>query len=159
MATVYIGLGTNIEPRLERIEHALRELDALSPLLAKSSIYETSPVGFTEQAQFLNAVAMIKTKLEPEDLLAELCEMETVLGRRDRERWHEREIDLDILLYSNEIVNLSHLRIPHPELHNRKFVLEPLAEIAPDVVHPVLGKTIKELNEGLIDPEQKVVRL
>lgn len=159
MATVYIGLGTNIEPRRERIEHAFRELDALSPILAKSSIYETSPVGFTEQAPFLNAVVMIKTKLAPEDLLAELREIETEQGRLKRERWHEREIDLDILLYSNEVVNLSHLRIPHPELHNRKFVLEPLAEIAPDVVHPVLGKTIRELNEALVDPEQKVVRL
>jgi 2-amino-4-hydroxy-6-hydroxymethyldihydropteridine diphosphokinase len=156
---VYIGIGTNIEPRFDRMEHALLELDALSPVLEKSSIYETGPVGHLDQAHFLNAVVMLKTDLRPEELLAELREMERELGRRHRERWHEREIDFDILLYGKEIVNFDHLRIPHPELHNRKFVLEPLMEIAPQLVHPVLGKTIEELNRSLIDPSQTVVRL
>lgn len=159
MIEVYIGIGTNIEPRFDRMEHALLELDALAPVLAKSSIYETAPVGHRDQPHFLNAVVMLKTDLRPEELLVELREMEHELGRRNRERWHEREIDFDILLYGNEIVNFDHLRIPHPELQNRKFVLEPLAEIAPHVVHPVLGKTIAELDQALSDPDQEVTRL
>jgi 2-amino-4-hydroxy-6-hydroxymethyldihydropteridine diphosphokinase len=159
MIKVYIGIGTNIEPRFDRMEHAFLELDALAPILEKSSIYETSPVGHLDQPHFLNAAVTLKTDLLPEELLVELREMEEELGRRHRERWHEREIDFDILLYGNEIVNFDHLRIPHPELHKRKFVLEPLAEIAPDVVHPVLGKTIAELNVSLIDNDQTIVRL
>jgi 2-amino-4-hydroxy-6-hydroxymethyldihydropteridine diphosphokinase len=159
MTDVYIGIGTNIEPRFERMEQAVNELRSLSSVMVVSSIYETSPVGVTEQSHFLNAVVMLQTVLEPDELLEELRDMELSLGRQHRERWHQREIDFDILFFGNEIVNHDGLQIPHPRLQERKFVLEPLTEIAPTLVHPVLGKTIEELNNGLHDPTQQIVRI
>ena len=116
-----------------------------------SSIYQTDPVGYETQAQFLNGVAAIQTDLPPLSLLRTLKDIETAIGRQHRIRWGPREIDLDILIYGDLCLQTEKLVIPHPEMHLRRFVLAPLAEIAPDFVHPVLKETIQILLERLED--------
>lgn len=143
--TVYIGIGTNIEPREERMEAAIAALSQRWIIVATSSIHETAPVGYIDQPNFLNAVVALSTSDAPHDLHRELKALEQSLGRQQRERWHEREIDFDILIYSDLILNDDGLTIPHSELHKRSFVLIPLAEIAPEFVHPILGQDIRTL--------------
>ena len=116
-----------------------------------SSVYQTDPVGYETQAQFLNGVAAIQTNLPPLTLLHTLKDIETVVGRQRRIRWGPREIDLDILIYGDLCLHTEQLVIPHPEMHLRCFVLAPLAEIAPDLVHPVLKARVQTLLERLKD--------
>jgi 2-amino-4-hydroxy-6-hydroxymethyldihydropteridine diphosphokinase len=154
VARVFIGLGSNVGNRaahLERARVALGELPS-TRLLAFSRIYETDPVGPVEQGRFLNAAAEIETSLEPLDLLRALRDMEAGEGRPDREhrvRWGPRTLDLDILLYDRRVLDAPELSIPHPRMHERAFVLRPLAELDPDALHPVLGKSVGELLRAL----------
>lgn len=145
MHNVYIGIGTNIEPRMKRMREAISALGELGTLKNQSSIYETAPYGFTEQPNFLNAVVLLRTNFELSELHHALRQLEKELGRKNRARWHEREIDFDILFYDSVIFASDTLTIPHPELQKRAFVLAPLAEIAPDQLHPVLQKNIGAL--------------
>ncbi len=147
MYAAYIGFGSNIGDRLAHIQnaiHALSETDGIT-LQKISSLYKTDPVGYEAQAQFLNGVAAIQTILSPLSLLHTLKDIETAIGRKHRIRWGPREIDLDILIYGDLCLQTDTLVIPHPEMHLRGFVLVPLAEIAPDLVHPVFQETIQTL--------------
>ena len=142
----YIGIGTNIEPRMDRMRTALSALSTAGRVLKVSSIYETAPYGVQAQPAFLNAVAAIVTKYSPGELHDRLKALELELGRQKRERWYEREIDFDILLYGNTSLNTPELIIPHADLLNRSFVLIPLREIAPNAMHPVVRKTVEALS-------------
>ncbi len=148
MAMVYLGLGSNLGDRRRNLETALEALRAHPQITvsAVSSFLETDPVGGPPgQGKFLNAAAGIETDLAPGALLEELKRIERALGRRPGPRWGPREMDLDILLYGEEILETAALVIPHPRLRERRFVLEPLAEIAPDARDPVTGLSVRNL--------------
>ena len=153
MYAAYIGFGSNIGARLAHIQNALDTLSKTEGITLKeiSSIYATDPVGYEAQAQFLNGVAAIQTSLSPLSLLHTLKDIEIAIGRKHRIRWGPREIDLDILIYGDLCVRTEKLVIPHPEMHLRGFVLVPLAEIAPDLVHPVFQESIQTLLNRLED--------
>ncbi len=143
--TVYLGLGSNLGDRLGYLQQALAALAPQVSLAACSSVYETEPWGFAEQAKFLNQAAAGETTLPPRDLLAHLKAIEAALGRAPTFRYGPRCIDIDILLYGDLILESPDLTIPHPRLHERAFVLLPLADLAPDLRHPVLHKSIRQL--------------
>jgi 2-amino-4-hydroxy-6-hydroxymethyldihydropteridine diphosphokinase len=142
MHNAYIGIGTNIEPRFSRMQEALESLRMLGEPLLTSCIYETTPVGYGDQPDFLNAAMLLSTDMSAAELHTALKAMEQHLGRKHRERWHEREIDFDLLMFDNDVINTPTLTVPHPELHRRAFVLVPLAEIAPDLIHPILHESV-----------------
>ena len=151
MHLVYIGFGSNIGDRLAHIQNAIDALSKTEGITLQkiSSVYKTDPVGYEAQAHFLNGVAAIQTHLRPLSLLHTLKNIETAIGRQHRIRWGPREIDLDILIYGDMCLQTEKLVIPHPEMHLRRFVLVPLAEIAPYLVHPVFQETVQTLLERL----------
>ena len=152
MPRAYVGLGANLGPREVTL---LRAVDLLAgepgiEVLAVSQLRETDPIGDTDQPEFLNGAVSVETTLAPRELLAALLRVERELGRvRDGTQWGPRTIDLDLLVYGDEIVDEPGLRVPHPRLHERRFALEPLVELEPELTIPGLGP-VSELLEKLV---------
>jgi len=145
---VYIGLGSNLGRRKKNIAAALNALQAARDIEVEtvSPLYETEPVGGPDdQDLFINAAARLRTSLAPHRLLAVCLNVEETLGRKRAIRWGPRTIDIDILLFDDQIIDDEALTIPHPDMHRRRFVLEPLGDIAADITHPVLGQSIRQL--------------
>jgi 2-amino-4-hydroxy-6-hydroxymethyldihydropteridine diphosphokinase len=149
----FLGLGTNLGDREENLKKAIVNISAFAgEVISFSQIYETEPWGFRSEDHFFNMVIQIKTNLKPVDLLKQLLKIEIQMGRaRGTEMYSSRIIDIDILLYENEIINKPYLKVPHPMIQERKFVLVPLCDIAPGMIHPVLNKTFKILLEECDD--------
>lgn len=152
MNRTYLLIGGNLGNRQKNLELARHAIEAHCGLIEKkSSLYETAAWGKTDQSPFLNQVLFVETKLSPRELLEQILRSELEMGRQRNERYGPRTIDIDILLYDDAVVHEEGLTIPHPRMHLRRFVLEPLNEIAKDLIHPVIQKTIHELLEECPD--------
>lgn len=146
---VYLSLGSNVGDRSANLEAAITRLRSLGEVVAVSSFYETEPVGFAAQPWFLNCAVKLGTEKTPEQLLAGILGLEHAMGRRRAQKNGPRIIDVDILLFGDSIIETKGLTVPHAAMHQRRFVLEPLAEIAPEARHPVFKRTIGELRDAL----------
>ena len=146
MNIVYIAFGSNIGDRGTAIEEALNLIEQNEMKIVKrSKIYETEPYGYVDQPSFLNGAVEVETNLSCRDVLERLLSIENQIGRVREFKWGPRIIDLDIIFYNNEIYDEEDLKVPHPDMQNRDFVLKPLNDLCPDYVHPILGNTIREL--------------
>ncbi len=147
--TAYLSLGSNLGDRAANLREAVKQLEAAGRLLAVSAWYETQPVDVPDQPWFLNCVAAITTEKTPRELLKLALQVEAAMGRLRLREKGARKIDIDVVLFGDRIVDEPGLKIPHPAMHRRRFVLEPLVEIAPEARHPELGKTARELLAAL----------
>jgi len=152
----YLSLGSNVGDRAANLKAAIERIGDLGEVVATSSFYETEPVEFTAQPWFLNCAVGLKTEKMPRQLLQGILAVEKAMGRRRVQKKGPRTIDIDILLFGELVVETADLSIPHPAMQSRRFVLEPLAEIAPAVRHPVLKRTVRELLDSL--PEGQAVK-
>lgn len=149
---VFLLLGSNLGNRQMYLSEAIRHIhNEIAPVIRTSSLYQTQAWGKTDEPDYLNQVAELKTGLSPEEILKRILNIEKTMGRKREEKWGSRIIDIDILFYDSLVISGPELTIPHPEMHKRRFTLEPLNELIPGFVHPVLGKTIAELKNELND--------
>jgi 2-amino-4-hydroxy-6-hydroxymethyldihydropteridine diphosphokinase len=154
--TAYLSLGSNLGDRAANLREAVKQLEVAGRLLSVSSWYETQPVDVPDQPWFLNCVAAFETEKTPRELLKLALQIEAAMGRLHMREKGARKIDIDLVLFGDRIIDEPDLKIPHPAMHQRRFVLEPLVEIATEVRHPVLGKTSQELLAAL--PAGQIVR-
>lgn len=153
---VYLSLGSNLGGRAANLQSAITQLATLGKVEAVSSFYETEPVELTAQPWFLNCAVKLDTEKMPRQLIAGILGIERGMGRQRKQKNGPRIIDIDILLFGSSIIDLPSLTVPHPKMHERRFVLEPLVEIAPEARHPVLKRTVCELRDAL--PTGQAVR-
>lgn len=152
MSTVYLLTGSNLGHSAAYLAEAASQIEQkLGKIVRRSSLYETEPWGNTNQPAFLNQVLVLETEFEPEPLMRLLLEVETNMGRKRTEKYGPRTIDIDQLFYENKVYNSDILVLPHPQIQNRRFVLVPLQEVAPQLIHPLLHKTITELLDTCTD--------
>ncbi len=153
-STAYLLLGGNLGDREGNLKKAIELLDQnIGRVISVSSLYETAAWGKTDQPAFLNQAVALETDLSALEVLDHALNIEQELGRVRKDKWGERLIDIDLILFGNEVINIpDKLQVPHPHMQNRRFVMEPLAEIAPDVVHPVFGDTILTISKNMEDP-------
>ncbi len=152
----YLGISTNIGDLKKNIETATEHLKELGEILEISSHYKTEPVGYKNQDWFINICLLLETSLTPQELIKETLKIEEKMGRERKIKNGPRIIDIDILFYEQNTVKFPTLTIPHPFIQERNFVLTPLAEIAPEFIHPILNKSIKQLKEELNNPDQVI---
>lgn len=154
---VYLGLGSNLGNRQENLDVACQRIsESIGVIAAKSSIYETAAWGLTEQNDFLNQVICVSTDYEASEILAMILAAEQFMGRIREVKWGARIIDIDILYYNDAIIKLDNLTVPHPFIQVRRFVLAPLAEVAPDFVHPILQQTNAALLANCADTSEVI---
>jgi 2-amino-4-hydroxy-6-hydroxymethyldihydropteridine diphosphokinase len=162
MHQAFVSVGSNLGDKIENCSKGIDALlaDGRSILMKSSPFYRTSPVDYEEQDWFINLVIKIKTDLEPVDLLDKMNDIEKTAGRKaSTVRFGPRVLDLDIIFFGDRIIQTAKLEVPHPRMHKRRFVLEPICDIEPSMVHPLLGKDMRSLLDGLKDREQQVVEI
>ena len=153
MNRTYLLIGGNVGNRLKNLREARKQITVKCGMIVKqSAIYETAAWGKTDQASFLNQVVLVETELSAREVLDRILKAEMEMGRMRNEKFGPRTIDIDILFFNDDIIHEEGLTVPHPQLHLRKFALEPMNEIAADLKHPVTGKTINEMLEECNDP-------
>jgi 2-amino-4-hydroxy-6-hydroxymethyldihydropteridine diphosphokinase len=158
MQRVFIAIGSNLGDKISNCRRAIDEIAGFCEIVKVSSLYETEPVGNEDQPNFINSVAEIRTDLSPHELLAYLNRIEENLGRVRSEKWGPRTIDLDIIFYGDQIIKDDNLIIPHPRAHLRRFVLEPICEIAPEFIHSEIKISVLELLKNLPDNKKVIKR-